>query len=85
MHTGCMGQISPRIKIGLSLLSFCIYFILYSPSDTENVNPVEYSDNPVATSEDDTTSVTFSEDGFLEELEDLQYTPSPDSDRVRTG
>ncbi|XP_028396908.1 tyrosine-protein phosphatase non-receptor type 13-like [Dendronephthya gigantea] len=56
-----------------------------SKSDTDNLNPVEYSDNPVATSEDDTTSITFSEDGFLEELEDLQYTPSPDSDRVRTA
>jgi hypothetical protein len=47
---------------------------------------MEYIDeNPVATSEDDTTSITFSEDGFLEELEDLQYTPSPESDRVRSG
>ena len=46
---------------------------------------MEFNGNLVATSEDDTNSITFSEDGFLEELEDLQYTPSPESDRVRSG
>lgn len=49
------------------------------------MNHMDYIETQVATSEEDTTSITFSEDGFLEELEDLQYTPSPESERVRSG
>ena len=59
------------------------YFI--NPPFRLSMNHMDYIETQVATSEEDTTSITFSEDGFLEELEDLQYTPSPESERVRSG
>ena len=59
-------------------------------SNFDNVHPeegdsLEENDNLGMTSEDDTTSITFSGDDFLDEIDDLAYTPSPDSDRKRTG
>ena len=45
----------------------------------------DYNDNFLTTSEDDNVSITFSEDGFLEQLEDSKYTPSPGSEAKRPG
>lgn len=48
-------------------------------------NNLDHNENLIATSEDDTASVAFSEDSFLEQLEDSLYTPSPDSEVKRSG
>lgn len=58
-----------------------IAFSLCFSNDTNSLG----DNQGVATSEEDTSSVTFSEDDFLDEIEELQYTPSLESDRVRSG